>query len=61
MLAIESTMDDNIDEIVIDSNDDIWDCSIVDVNADWEPDLIGSHPDGSIVVSSYEKYTVPMD
>lgn len=62
MLAIENTMDENIHEIVIDSNwDDKRVFSLVDVNADGEPDLIGSHPDGSIVASRYEKYTVLMD
>jgi S1-C subfamily serine protease len=54
---LDSNFDGKIDIIVEDqSRDGKWDISFHDVDFDGLADLVGSHPDGKLAASRYEKY-----
>jgi S1-C subfamily serine protease len=56
-VMIDRNSDGNADIVVLDTNrDGKWDISFHDVDFDDITDLVGSHPDGKLQASRYEKY-----
>lgn len=56
-LVADRNGDGRIDLRVLDiDRDQRWDVSFVDADYDGQWDLVGSHPDGKVVASRYERY-----
>jgi hypothetical protein len=54
---IDRNSDGDADIVIQDTNrDGKWDISFHDVDFDGITDLVGSHPDGKLQASRYEKY-----